>query len=424
MTSQDRLERGDLRWSTNPPPRVLFVDDQTGFPDGTAAANRLRHLAAGLVGEGLRATVLLTKPSELAHGERNRIIRGQSRGVDFEYTCGTTVRSRSFLRRRLDAFKGRLFAIARILQANTDQGACVVYLFTETPGLSLLLQMTARLFRIPVLVDACEWTPAISPGARARISYLKHARYRFSDGAVCISRFLVDKVRIHGARATIRLPITVDPDEFAAPMRRNTAEPESPFPYLLWCGQVDAYIDSIREILQAFALNCQEHPELVLCLVGPYGQRESERIASWNAEYHIPDSQVRLLGYVDRHVLCGLFADAVALLSPLQANIRSKARFPIKLGEYLMSGRPVIVGGIGDIETYFEDRVNALVYPAGDVAAMAERIAWAVENRALGDQIGVAGRSLAEREFDYRVLGRTLANFIAKVSHADGSTQK
>jgi glycosyltransferase involved in cell wall biosynthesis len=396
-------------------PRVVFVDDQTGFPNGTAAANRLRHLARGVAGRGLRATVLLTKPSEAAEKPRNLEARGEYQGVEFEYTCGTTIRSASFARRRLHGARGRLVALWRLARASREPDGCVLYLFTETPALCLLLHLAARLLKVPVLADACEWAPATNWGTPAKAFYLKHLRYRLSDGVVCITSFLVDKARIHGARSTVRLPITVDPDEFTTP-GTGIAAAGPAFPYLLWCGQLDAYIESVADMLKAFSFVCRERPELVLMLAGPCAQPQAGRISRLKAEYGIPDAQVRLLGYIDRNTLCALCSGAAALLAPLEADVRSEARFPIKIGEYLMSGRPLIVGGIGDIPGYFEDRVTALVYKPGDLDSMAERIAWVADNPGRADQIGRAGRILGEREFDYRRLGKTLSEFILKLA--------
>ena len=57
---------------------------------------------------------------------------------------------------------------------------------------------------------------------------------------------------------------------------------------------------------------------------------------------------------------------AHGLLIPLFDDVRSTARFPTKIGEYLASGRPIVTTAVGEMPRYFEDGVTAFISAPDD----------------------------------------------------------
>ncbi len=55
---------------------------------------------------------------------------------------------------------------------------------------------------------------------------------------------------------------------------------------------------------------------------------------------------------------------------------------PLKLFEYMAASRPVVAAAIGQIEDCLHDGVTGLLYPPGDVMALAQRIATLVDDPA------------------------------------------
>ena len=107
----------------------------------------------------------------------------------------------------------------------------------------------------------------------------------------------------------------------------------------------------------------------------------------------------------------GILAHADVLLLPRAEDEFSQASFPNKLGEYLASGRPVVVTAVGDIPLYVTDREDALLVEPDDCEAFASAITDVLSDPALALRLGTAGRALAERLFDSEVVAKRIIAF-------------
>jgi len=61
---------------------------------------------------------------------------------------------------------------------------------------------------------------------------------------------------------------------------------------------------------------------------------------------------------------------------------------PLKLFEYMASGRPVVASRIGQVADVIDEGVNGLLTTPGDAAELAEALRHLRNNRLLGEQIG------------------------------------
>jgi len=95
--------------------------------------------------------------------------------------------------------------------------------------------------------------------------------------------------------------------------------------------------------------------------------------------------------------LPGVLKGADVLLLPRAAGEFSEAGFPNKLGEYLASGRPVVVTAVGDIPRYLTDGVSAALVVPDDIQSFADAVVEVLVDQDLGDRLGAAGREVAER---------------------------
>ncbi|HEX9891665.1 MAG TPA: glycosyltransferase [Actinomycetota bacterium] len=86
---------------------------------------------------------------------------------------------------------------------------------------------------------------------------------------------------------------------------------------------------------------------------------------------------------------------------------------PLKLYEYLASGRPVVAPRIGEMAGLLTDGRDALLVPPGDPGAVASALARLAGNPVLAERIGRAGRELAERQGSWRSRARTLLDALA-----------
>lgn len=396
------------------PMEFLLLESRDGFPAGRAPAATLRLIGRGLVEAKAHVTVLLPKPGNPLAGILNPPHIGLYKGMQFEFTCGTAIRSTNFFKRRCYALRGFVVLWVRIIQkrmAHGRKGICV-YLYGEAPSLCLPVLLLAKLLRFPVIVELCEWKPACPPANR--LSNLYHRiRIRLADGVLAISEDLERRaVAILPAarkRNVLLHPILMEANEL--PAERSEAETIKG-PYVLWCGDVGGYFESVSWLIRCCALAARRVEGLKLVVVGPITHSVRQRLLGEITAAGLPENQVIATNYVSRQELLALYSGALALLSPLDTSDRSRARFPWKIAEYLAAGRPVITNGVGEILKYFTDGENALVARPDDEEDFASKIEFVAKNRPLADRIGTAGRELALRHFHYASYGKRLLQFV------------
>lgn len=195
------------------------------------------------------------------------------------------------------------------------------------------------------------------------------------------------------------LPTGVDMARFSRP------EPLPPSPYTIdklnvaYVGHLYDY-KGIPTILEASVL-C---PDIQFHLIGGLPE-DTERIQS-----HINENQldnVTLHGYKPQSDVPSYLWYADALLLPPSLNHPS-ARWtsPVKLGEYLASGTPVIVSGIPALQDWLTDKEVTFFTPDSAVS-MSEAIQNVLQNIESTQQKVVQGFKLAE-SFSYRTRAQTI----------------
>ena len=145
--------------------------------------------------------------------------------------------------------------------------------------------------------------------------------------------------------------------------------------------------------LQAFARAFPE-PEVCAVVIGSatFGEDAYERDLRSLAEMLGIPHRVQFTGFVD---------DVQAELQRLDVLVHASV-LPEPLGnvvvEGMAAGLPVVAAGAGAPAEYIEDGREGLLYPPGDVQALADALQRAASDRELRARLGAAGREKA-REF-------------------------
>jgi len=103
---------------------------------------------------------------------------------------------------------------------------------------------------------------------------------------------------------------------------------------------------------------------------------------------------------------------AEVLLLPRAQGEFSTAGFPNKLGEYLASGRPVVVTSVGDIPHYLKDGETALLVAPDDCVAFSEAVVGALRDGEHTRVIGVNGQRIAEQMLRADVVAERAVSFV------------
>lgn len=406
---------------------VVFLVRSFGFPEGMAATNRVRLLGRALIEQGACVRVMCTRVSERPGEEHNRRVIGTADGIAFLYTPGTTVRSDSFFARRCREAKGYIAALHELARLRRRGELDCVYLAAIPegwrPSVWLLVRwlghldtpVVAELNELPGDVD---WLPggirSLPGGLSRRLSHLAGV-----TGAVAISMWLAEwataeATRIARAIPVVEVPIVVDAGE-----QEVTPYPRGGPPTFVYSAS-SGYGRAVTLILKAMQRVWRRYPDCRLIVTGMNPDTVAGLVAREGLQAAVDDGRVAGVGYVDRARLLKLFRDASALVIPLFDDLRSRARFPTKIGEYLVSARPVVTTSVGEIERLFLDGETAYVCPPGDAAALGAKLVDVLDDPQRAAAVGAAGRRLAEAAFQYSLQGPRLLHFIESLARPAG----
>jgi glycosyltransferase involved in cell wall biosynthesis len=150
-------------------------------------------------------------------------------------------------------------------------------------------------------------------------------------------------------------------------------------------------------LLRAVAALAPGRPGLRLAVIGDGAERAA--LEALAAE----------LGIAERVLFTGIRRDVRALLPGLDVSCLSSVHegVPLVVLESMAAGLPVVATAVGALPELVRDGEDGLLVPAGDVDALAARLARLVDEPELRAAMGARARTRAENDFalDRTVLG-------------------
>ena len=213
---------------------------------------------------------------------------------------------------------------------------------------------------------------------------------------------------VEGNRIEV-INMTVTPERFEYLRKDNNAEQ-----YIAYCGTVGNYKDGVNILLDAFALVVKKHPEIKLYVIG--GALSREELESYHlflSQKGIKDKVV-LTGVVDSTRMPQLLKNATILTLARPDNKQSKYGFPTKLGEYLMTGNPVVLTSVGDIPFFLKDKESAMIARPDDSIEFAEKIIWCLEHPEESALVGESGKKVALQFFNSHIESQKLIKLLTE----------
>ena len=201
--------------------------------------------------------------------------------------------------------------------------------------------------------------------------------------------------------------MTVDSSRFDGLKKKDGIER-----YIAYCGTASNNKDGVDKLIRSFAIVSKNHSDLKLYIIGSIPNRDDK---SGNQKL------IRDLGVEDKIVFTGLVpaeqipqllknAEMLALARP--NNIQAKYGFPTKLGEYLLTGNPVVVTSVGDIPLFLKDGESALIANPDSNEDFAAKMEWVLTHPYDSSLIGEKGRKVALNNFNAEIETEKLIDII------------
>ena len=108
------------------------------------------------------------------------------------------------------------------------------------------------------------------------------------------------------------------------------------------------------------------------------------------------------------------------LLAPYQAEELFYLS-PIKIFEYMASGRAVLAARVGQIAEVIEDGVNGLLYEPATPESLATQLLRLIDDAVLRERLGKKARETVERRYTWRANAEAVVALLRRAVDANRS---
>ena len=184
------------------------------------------------------------------------------------------------------------------------------------------------------------------------------------------------------------------------------------FPYLAYCGTMSGTKDGVPILIESFAKLSSNFTDIYLLLIGNNLNKAAIKDTLDAIEFYKIQDKVVFTGHVERNEMPSLLGNAKLLLLSKPANEQNSGNFPIKIGEYLATGIPVVVTKVGEINNFITDGLNGFLADPDSVNSFYLKMKEALENYDIAQVIGNNGKSVAKNIFEAKIQSHNMVVYI------------
>ena len=378
----------------------------SGFPIGLAEIQKLKLVSKSLVAGGNTVLVINRVPRHPISRSDEVQKQGVVEGVQYTYTSGTPIKSKSFFKRNFLKLHGAIQEVLLLIKLSRKNQLDAAIISSKSFALIVLYSLLGKLLNFVTILNFAEFNSELSKekGENKRLNDQFFERYAFGlvDGVLPISDFLVEMLKEKNPdKPYFKIPVMCDFSEFQG------IEKYQENPYFLFCGGPNFGL--INFILDAF--DQVDDSSYYLYLVVNGSDKQLGRLRSEISKRN-KSKLVRTFAKLPYGKLVELYLGADGLLIPMRPSLRDRARFPHKIGEYCAASNPIITTNYGEISNYFTDGRDALIADEFDIRQFAEKMKYVIDEPENSGKIGEEGYRLGMENFNYISYGPKLEAFV------------
>lgn len=170
--------------------------------------------------------------------------------------------------------------------------------------------------------------------------------------------------------------------------------------YIAYCGTAGNKKDGVDKLLRIFFKYHQIYPNKKIYIIGPFYNKETEIYYRQYVSDNKLDNNVIFWGLVPQDQIPRLLLGAEMLLLTRPNNLQAKYGFPTKLGEYLLTKKPVVITKVGEIEFFLKDHENAMLASPENEDEFLEKMIYLTRYPNEAKKIGINGYETAITYFN------------------------
>ncbi len=387
---------------------ILFYNGS--YPDGMAMSNRIHLYGRCLHATGIEVEIII--PSKTKDSKKGT-------HVDIPFS---SVKSPLFFRNYLLLQLNAFFAafIYAYYSFCFSKRAEVVFICGFGWFSSILAGIATHIGGAKIVMEVNE-NPYAPEGGKLDTVWVRKIRrfwmlntaYKLMDGFIVISEKLEKLVYQHKKKRAfiLKVPILVE-----KPVELNTVPEKPEIPCILHTGALSETKDGISAVFEGFA---RAHLKLNGALKFILTQKRmhpalGRKISDIEKKYELQNS-IQFTGHLSKKEVEQLRMTCALTIINKPSNWQNDYNFPTKLGEYMVSGIPMIVTATGELKKHLNDSVTAFLVPENDPDAIAEKIIYIIKNPIIAKSVGQAGKDYALRNFYYMNYTEDMKRFFTNV---------
>lgn len=366
------------------------------YPIGNVSTLRISSYCKALVDKGYNVKVYILAPTAEAKINEKRL--GVDDGVEYEYLTKITwdKENTSFFIK----INYYLFGIFKMCRYIFKDKIDVLMSYHSEIVFNCFVAVFTKIKKIPFVLDKTEYP-------RKKNNFWEKVKLKCFDGIITISKELESYFKNYN-KSTFLLPMSINPKRYQDLQRVKIT---NNITVVFGVHNRDCIEDSILGFIQFLKNTRNSSSQLIL--VGDY-----KRLF----EIHNLESLTKIIkdsGFESRIIFKGLvpindiplvLKSSRVLLTTPQFFI--SGGFPTKLGEYLLSGVPVVATRVGELEDYLCDKKDIIFVEPNNIDCIAKTLNWVFQNEHEVQKIGLSGARKANRVFNAKTYVNDLIVFL------------
>ncbi len=397
----------------------VVVISPYSFPVGLAPTNRIMAIAKGLIANECEVDICIPFPTDNHRLHKGKDDEGIFQNIHFFFASGRYKSKFQFLRvlsiftgyRKLN---GYFQSIYKIYKRSRHSEIHTIILYADSPIAILVFSFFAYFIRSKIITIFDEFPTPIRHKLKNDIPFLKKAAYKLTlshlSGYITISNELKEYFCNFQKKQTLILPLIIDTTRFNNIKKINSNSIKS----LCYMGNIELAKDNVDLIIEAFTLIHRKHPETELHLYGQPSNNDKKFLLRLIKHNEISD-RVHFKGIIKADEVPSVLMNSFILVSSQPNTLRASGGFPTKLGEYLMSGIPVLMTAVGENALHFTEGDNFYLAKPDSIEDYSEKLCQIIDNYQKATQIAEKGKHFVIENFSHTIQGKKIKEFICTI---------
>lgn len=384
----------------------LIVIGRLSYPSGSAPSNRV-HLYCKALKEAKGFPFVINLHSTFTKPQKFNYL-GRCEGVPFYYSQKTPLRENKLIQRNINKIKGLINSLIIIRRLKKKHNVKVLFYNTIVLN-EVIFFIFLKLMKISIIRECCEAPLFIRQEKKAikLDNFLLHLKLKLYDEIIVISDHLNKYYSaIFPKNKIFQIPILVDMERFSNSIKTRTDGKK----VITYIGYMGGNKDGLDNLIEAMAIVSKKVSNTQLELLGSASKEDMLRLKNKIESLGLNDV-VFFLGSKNAEEIPSILSNSDLLVLARPDNNQAKAGFPTKLGEYLASGKPVVITKTGEIPKYLIDNKSAYLAAPDDINNFANKVIFAL-NDENSKKIGANGYEVANKNFNYSLYGKEILEII------------